>query len=57
MLIAQNGIGSVLKQSSYDDEDDDDDDDTTDALDVFGITSVINISSYKVNSFTYRFQV
>ncbi|KAF5307080.1 hypothetical protein FQR65_LT07139 [Abscondita terminalis] len=48
MLIAQEGIGSVLKQSWNEDEDDDDDDDTlTEALDVFGVTSIINLSSHQ----------
>lgn len=53
MIIAQTGIGSVLKQSFYDDEAEDEDDDMTDPLDVFGITSVINISAHKVNIQTY----
>lgn len=47
ILIAQDGVGSVLKQSSYDDEDTEDDD-MSDVLDVFGITSVINITSHLV---------
>lgn len=50
MLIAQTGIGSVLKQSVDDNDDDDEDDDMSDQLDVFGITSVINIASHKVDS-------
>jgi len=45
MLIEQAGIGSVLKQTI--DDDDDEDDDLTDSLDVFGITSVLNVSSHK----------
>ncbi|KAF5278397.1 hypothetical protein FQA39_LY05886 [Lamprigera yunnana] len=46
MLIAQEGIGSVLKQSWNEDEEDDEEDDTlTEALDVFGVTSVLNLSS------------
>lgn len=49
MLIAQHGIGSVLKQSFGDDDDDDDDgDDINSESDVFGITSVINLTSHKV---------
>lgn len=50
MIIAQTGVGSVLKQGSNEneDEDDEDDDDMSDALDVFGVTSVINIKSHKV---------
>lgn len=47
MLIAQTGVGSVLKQS-IDDAEDEDDDDMSDPLDVFGITSVLNLSSHKV---------
>ncbi|KAK9692876.1 bccip [Popillia japonica] len=46
MLIAQTGVGSVLKQS-IDDAEDEDDDDMSDPLDVFGITSVLNLSSHK----------
>lgn len=45
LLIQQTGIGSVLKQSFNDDEDDDDD--MTDTSDVYGITSVINLSSHR----------
>ncbi|KAK4875512.1 hypothetical protein RN001_011934 [Aquatica leii] len=48
MLIAQEGVGSVLKQSWNEDDDDDDDDDTlTEALDVFGVTSVLNLSAHQ----------
>ncbi|KAJ8933241.1 hypothetical protein NQ318_011680 [Aromia moschata] len=49
MLIAQGGIGSVLKQSCNDDDDDDDEDDTdmTEENNVFGITSIINLTSHK----------
>ncbi|KAJ8917672.1 hypothetical protein NQ315_005119 [Exocentrus adspersus] len=46
MLIAQHGVGSVLKQG-FDDEDDDEDMDITDENDVFGITSVVNLTSHK----------
>ncbi|KRT82743.1 hypothetical protein AMK59_4698 [Oryctes borbonicus] len=46
MLIAQSGIGSVLKQSS-DDSDDEEDNDMSDSLAVFGVTSVLNLSSHK----------
>lgn len=45
LLIQQTGVGSVLKQSFNDD--DDEDDEMTDASDVYGITSVINLSSHK----------
>lgn len=44
LLIAQQGIGSVLKQSIDDDEEEEDLDDDT----VFGITSVVNLASNKV---------
>ncbi|XP_050310390.1 protein BCCIP homolog [Anthonomus grandis grandis] len=46
MLIAQNGIGSVLKQSCND-SDDEDDMELTEDSDVFGITSVINLTSHR----------
>lgn len=48
MLINQAGVGSVLKQG-FSDSDDEDDTDLTDQSDVFGITSVINLGSHKVN--------
>lgn len=44
MLIAQQGIGSVLKQSIDEDEDEDEEEDDT----VFGITSVVNLAANKV---------
>ncbi|EEB16732.1 protein BCP1, putative [Pediculus humanus corporis] len=45
LIINQNFIGSVIKQSDRDDEEsDDDDDDETDANQVFGITTVINLT-------------
>jgi len=47
MIIAQEGIGSVLKQSWNDEDDDDDDDTMTEALDVFGVTTVVNLSSHQ----------
>ncbi|KAJ8968057.1 hypothetical protein NQ314_002496 [Rhamnusium bicolor] len=47
LLIAQHGIGSVLKQS-YNDSDDEDAD-MSEERDVFGITSVINLTSHKEN--------
>lgn len=47
MIIAQSGIGSVLKQSLNDDEESEDDD-MTDALDVFGITTALNVTSHSV---------
>lgn len=50
LLIQQTGVGSVLKQSFNDDEEDDD---MTDASDVYGITSVINLSSHKVHTVTF----
>ncbi|XP_017771758.1 PREDICTED: protein BCCIP homolog [Nicrophorus vespilloides] len=48
MLIAQAGIGSVLKQSFCDDDEDDEDDEMNGgALEVFGITSIINMYKHK----------
>ena len=47
MLIAQAGIGSVLKQS-YNDSDDEEDVDMVDESDVFGITSAINLTQHKL---------
>lgn len=48
LLIQQNGVGSVLKQSF--DDDDAEEDDLVDASDVYGITSVLNLSANKVHS-------
>lgn len=47
MLINQTGVGSVLKQGFSDSDDEDEDTEMTDHSDVFGITSVINLSSHK----------
>lgn len=47
MLINQKGVGSVLKQGLLD-SDDEEDEDMTNQSDVFGITSVINLSAHKV---------
>lgn len=52
LLIQQSGVGSVLKQT-IDDDADDEDDDMTEALDVYGITSVLNLHSNKVNKYFY----
>nr|CAH7744395.1 unnamed protein product [Callosobruchus chinensis] len=49
MLINQQGIGSVLKQSIDSDDDDDDEDeamDTGEQENVFGITSVVNLRAH-----------
>ncbi|CAH0555561.1 unnamed protein product [Brassicogethes aeneus] len=46
MLIQQNGVGSVLKQS-YNDSDDEEDVDMVEESDVFGITSVLNLTSHR----------
>lgn len=46
VIISQSNIGSVVKQSTAD-EDMDDDDDESDVNDVFGITTVINITNKK----------
>lgn len=49
ILLAQNYVGSVVKQCLDDGQDDDDDDD--DGSDgVFGITTVINITKRKVST-------
>jgi len=45
LIIGQNFIGSVVKQSDVDEEDDDDDDDSQ--LNVFGVTTVVNITEKK----------
>lgn len=42
LIISQNYVGSVVKQSDNEEESDDDEDD--DVNDVFGITTVINVS-------------
>ncbi|CAH2003314.1 unnamed protein product [Acanthoscelides obtectus] len=49
MLINQQGIGSVLKQSIDSDDDDDEDEamDTGEQENVFGITSVVNLEAHK----------
>lgn len=45
LIISQNYVGSVVKQSDEIDESDDDDNDVND---VFGITTVINVSDRQV---------
>lgn len=45
-MISQNYVGSVIKQA-WDEEMDDDDDDDVDANVVFGITTVLNLTSRK----------
>jgi protein BCP1 len=44
LIIRQNYVGSVVKQSEVDAEDSDDDDDDDDSSDVFGVMSVLNIT-------------
>lgn len=46
LLIAQTGVGSVLKQS-LNDSDDDDDSDMVDDFDVFAITSVLRLTAHR----------
>ncbi|XP_060528967.1 protein BCCIP homolog [Cylas formicarius] len=46
MLISQSGLGSVLKQSAND-SDDEDDMELSEECDVFGITSLINLTVHK----------
>jgi len=48
LIISQNYVGSVVKQSEEIDESDDDED-SNDINDVFGITTVINVSDKQVN--------
>lgn len=50
LIISQNYIGSVIKQSTDGPESDDDEDD--DVNDVFGITTAINISDRQVKNCT-----
>lgn len=50
LLIQQQGVGSVLKQTI---EDDDDDDELVDTADVYGITTVLNLYSHKVRTFIF----
>lgn len=53
MLISQTGIGSVLKQSCND-SDDDEDIEMVEESDVFGITSVLNLTNHKVSVFSLQ---
>jgi len=46
LIISQNYIGSVVKQSEEIDESDDEDNDIND---VFGITTIINVSDKQVS--------
>lgn len=48
ILIGQHGIGSVLKQASENEDEEDENDD--DINDVYGITSVLNLSARKVSN-------
>lgn len=47
MIIGQNNIGCVVKQSGAEELQEDDDDDDDGLMEVFGITSVINLSCKK----------
>lgn len=49
-IISRNYVGSVVKQA-LDDVEEEDDDEDSDVNDVFGITSVVNISKGQVNYF------
>ncbi|RZF35446.1 hypothetical protein LSTR_LSTR015567 [Laodelphax striatellus] len=44
LIIEQNYIGSVIKQSDIDEDSGDDDDDDVDPNDVYGVTSIINLT-------------
>lgn len=46
LIISQNYVGSVVKQSDEIDESDDED---NDFQDVFGITTVVNVSDKQVS--------
>ncbi|XP_018327331.1 protein BCCIP homolog [Agrilus planipennis] len=48
LILNQKGVGSVLKQS-FDDYDDEDDEDLVDESEVFGISTIVNLSA-KSNS-------
>lgn len=53
LIISQNYVGSVVKQSEplcEEETDIDDDTDSNDGNDVFGITTVINLSSGQVSA-------
>jgi len=47
LLIAQHGVGSVLKQSYNDSDDEEEDVEMSDERDVFGITTALNLSLQK----------
>lgn len=53
MIIAQTGIGSVLKQSWNDDQEEEESD--SEDSGVFGVTTVLNLSSHRVCTYeTFR---
>lgn len=52
LLIAQTGVGSVLKQG-FNASDDEEDIDMVDESDVFGITSIVNLHQNKVMHIYY----
>merc|ERR1711942_424726 len=50
VILGQNHVGSVIKQAPLDEDDEDDDDMERDAVDeVFGISTVINLTSRLTN--------
>merc|ERR1711942_624583 len=50
LILGQNHVGSVIKQAPYDGEEEDDDDMERDAVDeVFGISTVINLTQRLTN--------
>lgn len=49
LIIAQVGIGSVLKQSYSNDMDNDDEDSDSEDAGVFGVTTVINLGTNRVS--------
>lgn len=51
MIIAQQGLGTVLRQVLDDGNEEDSDDDDDDESFVLGVTSVINMTEHKVINF------
>lgn len=54
LIISQNYVGSVVKQATDENESEEDDDDVND---VFGVTTVINISDKQVTDILIKYHV
>lgn len=54
LIITQNYVGSVVKQSQDDEPGSEDDEEDGDANDIFGITTVINVSDRQVRNSTFN---